>query len=124
MGRVRRWNFDAVIGIGGQGAEPRRHELDGKVNWIGIGPHKRAAAGKRGPIVTFDHFWFRGSNGPEFEKLAPVLAQRIYSRNVRALMNDLSAAEQKEIDKILALAKHAPPSTGETSSKSLKGCSK
>jgi hypothetical protein len=124
MGRVRRWKFDAVIGIGGQGAEPRRHKLDGKVNWIGIGPHRRADAGKRGPIVTFDHFWFRGSNGPEFEKLAPVLAQRIYSRNVRALMNGLSAGERKEVDKILALAKHTPPSTGGTSSKSLKGCSK
>ena len=71
-----------------------------------------------------DHFWFRGSNGPEFEKLAPVLAQRIYSRNVRALMNGLSAAEQNEVDKILALAKHAPPSTGGTPPKSLKGCSK
>ena len=58
MGSVRRWDFDAVIGVGGVGPEPRRYGLDGKVNWIGIGPHKKAAAGKRGPIVSFDHFIF------------------------------------------------------------------
>jgi hypothetical protein len=39
-------------------------------------------------------------------------------------MNGLTTAEQTEVDKILALAKHAPPSTGQSSSKSLKGCSK
>ena len=124
MGRVRGWEFDAVIGVGGQGPEPRKHKLDGKVNWIGIGPHKRVVAGKRGPLVTFAHFLFRGSNGPEFEKLAPVLAQRIYSKNVRVVMNGLSAVEQKEVAKILALAKHAPPSAlGTSSSKAVKGCS-
>lgn len=124
MVRVRAWNFEAVIGVGGVGAEPMSHGLDGKVNWIGIGPHKRAAAGKRGPIVTFDRFLFLGSEGPDFEDLAPQLAQRIYSRNVRVVMKGFSADEHAEIDKILALAKHAPPSAGGTSSgKSLKGCS-
>jgi hypothetical protein len=111
------------------------------VNWIGIGPHKRAAAGKRGPIVTFDRFLFLGSEGPDFETLAPELAQRIYSKNVRVLMNALSAEEQSEVDKILALAKRAPPSSAGSvpkadvsgkcvpkraalpSQKSIKGCS-
>ena len=129
MGRVRTWDFEAVIGVGGTGPEPRRHRLDGKVNWIGIGPHKKAVAGKRGPIVTFDHFVFYGSGGPDFEKLAPLLAERIYSKNVRVLLNRLSSSEQQEVDKILIRAKHAPPSSGaspksETSPKtSLRGCS-
>lgn len=124
MGRVRGWSFGAVIGVGGMGAESRSHGLDGRVNWIGIGPHQRSA-GKRGPIVTFDHFWFRGSDGPSFEKLAPQLAHRIYSRNVRVLMNGLSAAEQKEVDNLLKLAKDAPPSTGQgRAEKSTKGCSR
>ena len=39
MGHVRRWGFEAVIGVGGIGAESRSHGRDGKVNWIGIGPH-------------------------------------------------------------------------------------
>jgi hypothetical protein len=73
MGRVRTWAFDAVIGVGGMGAEPRSHGLNGKVNWIGIGPHKTRPA-KRGPVVTFDHFVLYGSDGPDFEKLA------LYSR--------------------------------------------
>jgi hypothetical protein len=132
MGRVRTWDFEAVIGVGGLGPEPRSYGLDGKVNWIGIGPHKKAVAGKRGPIVTFDHFVFYGSGGPDFEKLTPLLAERIYSRNVRVIMKGLSPGEQEEVDKILIRAKHAPPSSAETSPTSsagtspkapLKGCS-
>jgi hypothetical protein len=43
-GQVRAWRFEAVIGIGGTGPEPRSYGLAGKVNWIRIGPHKRAGA--------------------------------------------------------------------------------
>ena len=111
MGRVRTWDFDAVIGVGGLSAEPRSHGLDGKVNWIGIGPHQGAVAGKRGPIVTFDHFKFYGSEGPDFEELAPRLAERMYSRNIRVIMRSLDATEQKEVDRILKRARHAPPSS-------------
>jgi len=122
MGRVRKWDFEAVIGVGGHGPEPTRHKLNGKVNWIGIGPHKREV-GKRGPLVTFEKFVFYGAKGPDFEKLAPVLADRIYSRNVRAIMNGLTEVEQREADQILKLAKHAPPSrTGARPRRSSKGC--
>jgi hypothetical protein len=109
MGRIRRWRFEAVIGVGGISGEPTRHRLAGKVNWIGIGPHKREA-GKRGPLVTFDRFMLFKSGGPRFDKLAPQLAKRMYSRNVRALMNRLNSGELREIERILALAKDAPPS--------------
>ena len=112
MGRVRAWDFAAVIGVGGVGAEPTSHGLDGKVNWIGIGPHKRRVPGKRGPLVTYDHFLFLGSSGPDFEVLAPRLAERIYSRNVRVVMNGLDSGEQEEVLAILELAKGAPPSCG------------
>jgi hypothetical protein len=101
MGRVRRWDFEAVIGVGGFGPEAKSHCLDGKVNWIGIGPHKQVVAGKRGPIVTFDHFVLYGSDAPDFELLAPLLAERIYSKNVRVLMQGLSPSEQDEVDDIL-----------------------
>lgn len=111
MGRVRAWAFDAVIGVGGIGDEPASHGLDAKVNWIGIGPHKRAAAGKRGPIVTFDHFLYYGPEGPAFVARAPELAHRMYSRNVRVLMGGAKPSELREIDKLLKLAKDAPPSS-------------
>lgn len=112
MGKVRLWDFDAVIGVGGIGPEPERHGLSEKVNWIGIGPHKRAVVGKRGPIVTFDHFLFYEARGPSFRKCAPKLAARMYASNVRVLMDALDSGERKEVAGLLDSAKHAPPSSG------------
>jgi hypothetical protein len=109
MGPVRTWRFDAVIGVGGIGAEPRSHCLDGKVNWIGIGPH-RVGTARRGPVLTFDHFWLRDSRGPSLREFAPRLADRIYSKNVRVLIDDLDEQERAEVRRILDLAKDAPPS--------------
>ncbi len=40
MGQVRAWDFDAVIGVGGVGDEPKRHGIAGRLTWIGIGPQK------------------------------------------------------------------------------------
>lgn len=110
MGQVRTWGFEAVIGVGGIGAQPESNGLARKVNWIGIGPHRNEAA-KHGPIVTFDHFLLRESSGPSFDKLAPQLAKRMYSKNVRTVMDSLDMREREEIEKILALAKDAPPSS-------------
>jgi hypothetical protein len=111
MGQVRTWSFEAVIGVGGIGAEPESNGLARKVNWIGIGPHKRARAGKPGLIVTFDHFLLLEADGPSFPELAPTLARRMYSKNVRTVMNDLDRGELKEVSNILALAKDAAPSS-------------
>jgi hypothetical protein len=125
MGRVRGWKFEAVIGVGGVGAESISHGLTGKVNWIGVGPHKRSVAARRGPIVTFDRFLLLGSDGPDLEALAPQLAERIYSNNIRAIMNGLSDSEQKEVETILALAKDAPPSSARRlSRKPIQRCSR
>jgi hypothetical protein len=110
MGQVRTWRFDAVIGVGGIGSEPRSHGLDGKVNWIGIGPH-RVGTARRGPVLTFDHFWLRESDGPSFWRLAQHLAERMYSTNVRVLMDDLNEHERAEVQQVLALAKNAPSSS-------------
>ena len=110
MGRVREWSFDAVIGVGGIGVKPESQGLARKVNWVGIGSHKRAVAGKPGLIVTFDHFLLFESDGPSFPELAPNLANRMYSKNVRLLIDDLDPVECAEVENILALAKDTPPS--------------
>lgn len=107
MGRVRTWEFDAVIGVGGMGAEPTSHGIDGLVTWIGIGPHKIPAAGGRGPLVTFDHFVLFDAAGPSFARRAPLLARRLYGNNVRVLLHDLSDDEQREVERLLKLARHA-----------------
>jgi len=77
---------------------------------VSRGSDKGAAAGRRGPIVTFDHFAYYGSDGRPFEELAPNLAHHIYSKNVRVLMNGLTPAEEREVDAILKLAQDARPS--------------
>ncbi|MDP2603065.1 MAG: hypothetical protein Q8S00_10790 [Deltaproteobacteria bacterium] len=139
MRSVRTWGFEAVIGVGGISAEPESHGLARKVNWIGIGPHKRAEAGKPGLIVTFDHFLLFECDGPSFPELAPKLANRMYSKNVRKVMNSLDRGEVGEVGNILALAKDAPPSSAggagrvttskkcvprTPSAKAIKGCSR
>jgi len=138
MGQVRSWDFKAVIGVGGISAEPESHGLDRKVNWIGIGPSTWPATGKRGPLVTFEHFRLYDADGPSFQKLAPQLAHRMYSKNVRVLMVDIDAGEWGKVKKILDLVIDAPPSSGDgadrvrtakrcvprtSSAKSIKGCS-
>lgn len=112
MGIVRDRMYDAVIGVGGIGPEAQRNGLDGQVNWIGIGPHKRRVPGKRGPEVTFDHFLDFGMDGPDFRTLAPKLAARVYGRNVRSILDGMTKAELAEAVAIVEIAGDAPPSPG------------
>jgi hypothetical protein len=109
MGRVRGWNFDAIIGVGGIGREPALNGVAGKVTWVGIGPHK-VPGQWRGPLVTFDHFTHYGERGPLLRTIAPALAKRVLGRNVRAIMNGLSNEERREVARILDMARDAPPS--------------
>ena len=81
--------FDAVIGIGGIGPEPKRNRIAGKLTWIGIGPHKLFNNPNKpnNPRVTFDHYWYRGESGPQLEVEYPALAKRMYEKNVRVLVH-------------------------------------
>lgn len=109
MGRVRGWVFDAVIGVGGIGTYAQAENIAGLLTWIGIGAHK--TGNLRTPQVTFDHFWYRGDRVPRLDQIAPILANHIYGRNVRVVTSSsLTAAETAEVEKILALARKAPPS--------------
>jgi hypothetical protein len=111
MGQVRAWDFDSVIGVGGFGAEPTAHGLEGKVNWIGVGAQKHLRSGGRGPLVTFKRFVLYEDEGPEFAGLAPKLAQRLYERKARVLLHSANTLELREIRRVLALAAGAPPSS-------------
>jgi hypothetical protein len=112
MGTVRDREFDAVVGVGGIGPEAVSNGIDRQVNWVGIGPHKRHVAGKRGPEVLFDHFLYFGTDGPDFPSLAPQLAARLYGDNVRSILDGMTAAEQAEAEGIVRLAEGEPPSPG------------
>src|SRR6266576_2277327 len=89
MGKVRKWDFDAVIGVGGTGAQPRKYHIAEKVNWIGIYPQARTVPGKKGPLLTFRHFRDFGSEGPAVSAVAPALAQRLYSTKLHFLLDSL-----------------------------------
>jgi len=104
MGAVRNRRFDAVIGVGGLGPEPKRWGIAGKLTWVGIGPRRRAGGNNhRGDIVSFDHFKLFDADGPDFRRLAPNLARRIFDGRVRALINGYSGAEFREAVGILRL---------------------
>ncbi len=112
MKRVRGWNYEAVIGIGGIGREPQEEGIAYKLTWIGIGPHKQMVPGKRDPEVQFDHFVLFDEKGDDFRKLAKNLAKRIYEKGIRTIMLDPTDADYAEVADILKLAEKAPPSPG------------
>jgi hypothetical protein len=117
MGALRDWEYHAVIGVGGIGPEPRKNRIAGKINWIGIGPRKirqrgRGWLGWRGSLVTFDHFRDFGIGGRKFRSMAPTLAKRMYSRNVRVVIVDSSERAWAEVMRIVRLAKDAESSKG------------
>ena len=115
MGRVRAWSFDAVIGVGGIGSEPTAYGIDGRVTWIGIGPHRARAKDPRGPLVTFDHFVLFDARGPLLHEHAPRLAKRMYDGRVRVLLHP-TTEEAREIARLLRLAQNAPPSSARAAS--------
>ena len=110
MGGVRSWEFDAVIGVGGQGAEAVAWGIARKLTWIGIGPHKSPVAGVRDPILTFDHFWYEGDRGPELSSIAPCLAELMYVKRARTVMT-FTPQQQAEVNNLLARASSSPAST-------------
>jgi len=109
MGQVHGWKFDAVIGVGGIGREPEKQGIDRKLMWVGIDPHKKGDP--RCPRVTFEHFLYFGQPMPLLKDRAPDLAKRMYDGKVRVILDSLSEAEQKDVKRILELAKDAPPSS-------------
>jgi hypothetical protein len=109
MGRVRAWAFDAVIGVGGIGAEATSNGLKGKLTWIGIGAHKPANDKK--PLVTFDRFLYLGQAGPSLRTIAPNIAARMYDRNTRATTDaEFLSVEREEVARILTTAGGLGPS--------------
>jgi hypothetical protein len=111
MKRVRGWDYDAIIGVGGIGMEPIQEEIARKLTWVGIRP-KRVGVGDDGhPLVSFDHFLYYGEHGPLLGEIAPALAQSVYDGGVRLIWDySLSEKARKDVEKIINLAKDVPPS--------------
>lgn len=112
MGSLRSCEFDAVVGIGGICELAKVQGISRKLNWIGVGPRKRAQNGKRGPFVAFEHFVLFEDRGIDFSTIAPRLARRLlFAKAARFLFSDgFNRTERAELSRILKLAQDAPPS--------------
>ncbi len=114
MGRVRGFDFEAVIGIGGRSwySKPNRA---GEIVWIGKYPKwtpndRSPFDGLKGPKVRFEHFLYFPEEGKKriLEKRAPRLYKAMRKR--RFMMYGFSPKVQQEIERILKWAANAPPS--------------
>jgi len=122
MGKVRAFQYDAVIGVGGKNPWPNYAGLAKKINWIGIGSQKDWET-ENPPTVTFAHFLHYGESGPLVADIAPTLASRLYTHNIRLVIDKLSTTEQDEVERILSLALGALPSRGgELSRRPMQDC--
>lgn len=104
MGKVRKYNYEAVIGVGGIGSDPKYYGINGKVNLVGIDPIKINCESKRGPIVLFKQFIDYGTEGMSLKENGPMLAKRMYENNARFIIGGMSNEENKEARNIVALA--------------------
>lgn len=106
MGKVRDFLYDAVIGVGGTGYEPRSYGIDRKINWVGIGPRRATRVnGYRAGIIEFEHFVILERNGPLLQSMAPNLAQKMYNGR-RYILHAYSEIEKAEAIAIVEWAKN------------------
>jgi hypothetical protein len=101
MGRVRNWRFDAVIGVGGTGAEPTACGIAGRITWVGLNPTWKPHPDGLGQVVTFDSFALLDDEGPLLRDLAPLLARRMYERKARTLLSSYSGDEKLEAEGLI-----------------------
>lgn len=122
MGEMRGYNYDSVIGVGGKNPWKRDQDIALKINWIGLGPTKRNKA-EKGLQVTFKHFRLNAGSGPDLKAIAPKLFKYMFQdKNRRQVMaKNCPKNVQKEITKILNLAKKYPKSKGASSKNESRG---
>jgi hypothetical protein len=84
-GDLRLADYDAVIGIGGHGPEPRGWGIAGKVTWIGIGPHARYR------VVRFENYRNFGNNGPLVKDKLGTLVRRMTKARHKMIQDEEEA---------------------------------
>lgn len=112
MGKVRNWNYDAVIGIGGKSPWKGHEDIRYKINWIGLGPKKITATKEhRGPGVVFSNFALFEETGQDIEIFFPNLFAYMYNSRKRFDMSTvLPENVYLEVMSILNSAESYPPS--------------
>ena len=108
MKRVRSYDYEAVIGIGGIKPWSGSENIAQKITWIGVGKHEEPTTKESGfPVISFDKFILMDENGPLLAAYAPQLAKRMYTHPApRFILNReaYSDAEYKEAEGIVKKA--------------------
>jgi hypothetical protein len=100
MGRLRSLEYDAVISVGGIGAEPRVFDIDREITWVGVYPTKTLGEWDA-PMVAFQRFILFDASGPKLHSLAPSLSKRMYQGKARYLLRGYSDSEQAEAEEVV-----------------------
>lgn len=114
MGRIRNWNYDAVIGIGGKTTFKGDEGIKYKINWIGLIPQRIKSKNKRGDDVGFSHFALFEEKGKEIPLHYPRLSSYMYeSRKRFDMASKLPEDVYIEVTEILDSVKSYPSSNFE-----------
>jgi hypothetical protein len=108
MGKIRCYEFDAVIGIGGRSWRKNQTNRAGEIIWIGRGAHRTRGSDKHSPEVRFERFRYFEDGAKKLGEVAPQLAEAM--RNRRFMIHEFGEEEKIEIEKILRLAARAKTS--------------
>lgn len=100
MGKVRMYDFDAIIGVGGIGREPIQHNISRKITWIGVKPI-RIKKKDSYDLISFKHFVLLDEDGPFLETFAPQIARRLFQFKARFIFKSISNIEEKEAMSII-----------------------
>ena len=110
MGKVRNWNYDAVIGIGGKAPWKEDQDIKFKINWIGLEPKKVESSG-RGPRVVFSNFALFEESGQDIQENFPNLFDYMYGTRKRFDMSSMLPENVlREVKIILDSAQNYPSS--------------
>jgi hypothetical protein len=111
MGRIRNWNYDAVIGIGGKTPWKGHEDIRYKINWVGLNPKKVNSIGKRADSVVFSNFELYEELGKDIEEKYPRLFKYMYgSRKRFDMTSELPEDVFEEVQQILLSVENCPPS--------------
>lgn len=110
MGKIRSWDYDAVIGIGGKTTWKNDKDIKQKINWIGLGPKKIESSG-RADCVVFTHFELFEKNGKNIAANFPKLYDYMYgSRKRFDMSSNLPDDVFQEVEIILNSVRNSPQS--------------
>lgn len=112
MGRVRNWDYEAVIGIGGKTSWKGDEGIKCRINWIGLGPKRITPHPNRGiNQIVFSNFELYEENGEDIAENYPNLFKYMYdSRKRFDMSSELPENVFEEIHKILNSIKDSPAS--------------